>query len=213
MRNFIVILAISVSVSSANGADFNITVQPLTLAPGQSGLLEVDYTTNSSQQLALENFGLLITANNSPGLHFVSSPDPSIDSTFPSPNYIFAGNSADFVNGIPLAQVDSGTDQKTYGADATISLDNTTVATSGLLGFLPVTADHSAHGEDTFTVSLINDPLFTQFSDQDGNLFTFAGTSGLVTIAAIAVPEPSTWALALVGLASLAVLRRRRQAA
>ena len=198
------------AAANVSGADFNITVQPLTLAPGQSGLLEVDFSTTGSPALAQDEFGFSITANNSPGLHFNSSPDPSVDPTFTNPAYIFAGNSLDqtLVTGFNLA---TASNQTIVGGDSTFDGSNTT-ATSGLLAYLPVTADPSAHGGDTFTINLM--PAFTQFNDnaETANLFSFTGTPGLVTIATIAVPEPSTLVLGLIVVGMLAIRRRRAAA-
>jgi hypothetical protein len=163
--------------------------------------------------LAQDEFGFSITANNAAGLHFDNSPTPAADSTFTSANYIFAGNSLDLNlgSGFNLATAGAG-GQSITGGDSTFDGSNTSV-TGGLLAFLPVTADPTAHPGDTFTISLITGS--TQFNDNGSpaNLFTFVGSPGLVTIASVAVPEPSTYVLALIGLVSLTVLHRRRAAA
>jgi MYXO-CTERM domain-containing protein len=214
MRNLILFTAICLGAANAGAADFNISVQPLNLAPGQSGLLEVDFSTTSPPQtLAQEEFSFGITANNGPGLHFDSSPlNTALDPTFSAGNYIFAGNSLDSTFGLSLATADPTSGNQTItGGDSTADVLNTTV-TSGLLAYLPVTATGSAQVGNTFTINLITGS--TQFNDQDGNVFTFAATPGLVTITGSAVPEPSAWVLGLLGCAALAGYcagRRRRQ--
>ncbi len=217
MRTLLAFLTIWLAAANASSADISVTVQPLTLAPGQSGLLEVDFSTTGSPAVAQDEFGFSITANNSPGLHFNSSPDPSIDPTFANPAYIFAGNSLDQIlgTGFNLATAAPSPGQTIVGGDSTFDGSNATL-TSGLLAYLPVTADPSAHSGDTFSINLM--PAFTQFNDNGdpANLFSFAGTPGLVTISGtVLTPEPSSivaWSF-FVAAGSIATAWRRRKRA
>jgi hypothetical protein len=115
-----------------------------------------------------------------------------------------------------------GAGDVTVGAGATLTLgNNTSIADAANLVFdttLGTTINLSFSGTETInTLSSVSGTFATAGIDYDATTLNgiFGGTyftgSGLLTIASSGIPEPSTYALWLSGVAGLVVMARRRQ--
>jgi hypothetical protein len=84
-------------------------------------------------------------------------------------------------------------------------------AAGSYLGSVEFQAAPGASLRDSFQISLVNDPNFTYFDDQNGNPLNYSLNGGTVTVGDTAVPEPSSLALAaLPAICGLLLYTRRR---
>jgi hypothetical protein len=192
-----------------------VSVGSATINQGSTGTLDVYLSSTASpsspDQINDYGFTLQITANTVGNLAFSGSQDFSY---LNSSNYVFFGNSADFISGISSPPPIGGTPFTTvYANDSFLGFDSTNDFTpvklsssSGqvLLAALTLNAAITSAGE-TFSVSLVPDSgngssssgADTFFNVVDSNFneisaVPFTSTPGTVTISSVAtVPEPA----------------------
>jgi hypothetical protein len=121
------------------------------------------------------------------------------DVSFPSPsiNETWANNISDFIG---LLSGDNPSD--TYTWSNSILPDVSPALADYILSITDVT---TGDGQAAIGTIGIGDPLFTGFSDS-GTL-TFLSSGGTIP----AVPEPSTWAMMILGFVGIGTLAYRRQ--
>jgi hypothetical protein len=200
-------------------ASLVISMSNVNVAPGNIGSMEIDVSSTSSDTLSAFGLELQISGVNMPTsvLQFTTSqPDP-----YSNPNYVFAGQSFNADNGpIPFWTVSTPPNPfvTIFGGDLNDSLQGyvTIPATVGgpysYLANIQFQAPVGATLGDQFQVSLVSNPSFTYFDDQNSNPLTIKSVSGgLVTIAA-SVPEPASLTMmAFAGLSGLLCFGRARR--
>ncbi len=201
-----------------------ISLSNSTVAPGGTGMMDIAVTFNSSDTLSAFGLELLITPINGATslLQFTTAQlDP-----YGNPNYVFAGESVGSDLGVPFWGPPSASG--THYPYDTISGGDSDGSTLGYVTIPPnageaysylatvqFQAPRRATLGDQFQISLVNDPSFTYFDDQNGVPLDYSvgSTGGTVTIASV-VPEPSSLTLlALSGLSGLLLCcwRSRKQ--
>jgi hypothetical protein len=207
-------LALALGQGALARADFVVTVGDATITQGGTGTLDVLIRSANpvGDPLSSFAFDLQITPTAPRHLDFRN---PQLDSQLGLSNYVFVGNSSDFIGSTPVGVVQSisgGTNNRFVGGDDTNSGGNVTVTTSKLLVRLNLNAATSAPpvGGDTFNISLVPG-AFTGFRDANNNLIPFTSTAGRITIVGV-VPEPASLVLCATGvsLTLLAAAWRRR---
>ena len=188
-------------------ADLAISLSNVSLAPGGTGTMDINVTSNSSDTLSAFNLELLITPVGTPTslLQFTSSqPDFS-----GNPSYVFANESLlgpAFWSTPPTTT--NYPNDTIFGGDFAYSngaFSYVTITGTSLLATVQFQAPLGATLGDQFQISLVNDPSFTYFDDQNGNALNYSvgSTGGTVTITSV-VPEPSSLTVvALSGLSGL----------
>ena len=219
LKNLVFSIAIVACSLPASGAII-VQVQDTTISSGGTGFVDVFIRSTGTEDLYFSGYRFQIT--DSPNvlgeLDFQSTQSDSETAVVGPPAYVF-GNTAtgnfaatksapfvldggDFLNSLPA-----------------ISL----TTTNQLLARLEIQHTEASPFSvpSTFTIALINDPLFTEFwSDDVGTLSTIDGSSflssnfGTITVTAAAVPEPGTFAVFSFAAACFGGhrLRRRRSA-
>lgn len=211
-------LALLLGLCAPGRADLVITVQDGVIPQAGSGAIDV-LISGSGDLLSSFNFEFRITTAGLTRLEFV---DPQSDEQLGDASYVFAGNSLAVDDGVPIGNVSTTSvpNDTFIGGDSTADFGDVPVTSSRLLVRLNLTAvtGLAPVEGDTFTISLV--PLTSPGDLGDASFFVdsafepiaYTSTSGTVTIgpAAAVVPEPSTLALALVGLGLAALAVRRR---
>jgi hypothetical protein len=157
---------------------------------GSSGTIEVDVENTGGSSIVIGGFT------------FEISGDPDIDFTgagfSTSAPYIFAGDSFDQVNSLPL---NASTGSSLSAFDISNSGNGDALGAGQTAGLALVTFNvSSAAALGPVTVSFSTDPANTNLSDQNGNpitVDTFA--SGTIDV----IPEPSAAAMLLAALMAL----------
>jgi hypothetical protein len=180
------------TLPAAASAAYVVSVGNLALAPGGTGLLNVEIQSNSGTGDALNSFGFdfRITTSGPTRLQFT----PTQVDPFTNSSYVFFNNSLDQLFGVPLGTVSQQTvpNDKYVGGDGAQSGSVLVGTSQVLLLALRVTAATSlppALG-DTFTISLVNDS--STFFKLGSASISFTSQPGTVTIASSSVPEPSS---------------------
>jgi hypothetical protein len=207
-------------------ADVAITVDNGTVAPGGTGTVDITVTSNMSDTLSSFGLELLITLQ--PGttslLQFtLTQPDP-----FGNPNYVFYGASSKSdlaipfwgppfqsspITGYPNDSITGGDSDDGSGLGY-VTIGSSVGQPNTFLASVQFQAAPGATPGDQFQISLVNDPNFTYFDDQNGNPLTYTSTPGTVLVASevSAVPEPSSLTVvALSGLSGLLWCYRRNR--
>lgn len=217
-RQLLVILAalcltLIVGVPDAKAAfivSFRTSV-PDPLVAGGGGFVDVLVRSDQEAGESLEGYqvGLTIApGGESPGpVDGLIFSDVQVDDELTDPNYVFVGNSFDFIAPVAVGEVTP--DQTKYiGSDITYDFAPVMLELTERLLFR---LDISALTEGTYTISI--DTLVTSFfSDQNDPLGTpvlFSSTAG--TLKVIATPEPSSLLLISLGSAGMLAFRRRRR--
>ena len=196
-------------------ADFIVGIGSTTIT-GPTG--SVDVTISSTQTggdpLQVFNFQFFITPDTgtTSQLAFLS---PQHDSEFSNPAYVFATDSFKITYnaanpGAPLSMGNlfstNYTNDTFVGGDFTNSGNDVTVLPSGAilvtLDFTRATAIPPSVG-DKFLVTMGTDPNFNYFQDAAGDSIPFSSNTGVITIGAAAVPEPSSLVLMLISVGGL----------
>jgi hypothetical protein len=175
--------------------------------------MDITVTSNSSDTLSAFDLELLITPVGHPTslLQFTTAQlDP-----YGNPNYVFAGQSlnSDLLLpfwGLPYStsfpnDTISGGDSNDGSGLGYVTIPPNAGGAYSYLATVQFQAPLGAPLGDKFQISLVNDPSFTYFDDQNGNALNYSvgSTGGTVTIASV-VPEPSSLTLlALSGLTGL----------
>jgi hypothetical protein len=205
-------------------ADLIVSPGQATVAAGDTGMIDITVTSNSSDTLS--NFGLelLITplGTATQSLAFTSSQaDPYSNS-----NYVFYSASTNSDLGIPfwsalttttyLNDTIGGGDS--YDSSGGIPVASSTTAPYSYLATVQFSAQAGTMGGDQYQISLVNDSDFTYFNDANGNPLAYTSSAGLVTIGSasgtpMVVPELPTLPVAsvtsLIGLLWYRCRRRR----
>jgi hypothetical protein len=192
-----------------------VSIGSTTVAKGSTGTLDV-YLSSTASPSSPDHindyaFSLQITPNTVGDLAFSASQGFGY---LNSSQYVFFGNSADYIAGLTSPPPIGGTILTTvYAGDSFLGFDNTNnfaqvslSSSSGqvLLAALTLDASITSAGE-SFTVSLVpssgngssHSSASTYFNVVDSNFnelsaVPFTSTSGTVTITAAAVPEPAS---------------------
>jgi len=201
---FSVSRAANISVSSAvfSPTDSSISVQVL-----------LENNTSSVLNLAAFSFELEVTPVSPRRVEFdaISQPD-----SLTNANYVFFGNSADQTTPTTPWAVNStgsGVNNDFVFSDTTDNTLNMSVAanSSKLLAnirLVPGSGAARPQSGDVFTLSFV--AAGTSIIDENLAPVTFTTGTGTLTAA---VPEPSTYALALIGSGLMATVARRRRKA
>ncbi|HWB13785.1 MAG TPA: PEP-CTERM sorting domain-containing protein [Pirellulales bacterium] len=217
---FLICLAVLACATGLQASEIEVTIGHSLVAPGGA----VDYlpvyihTDTGTVNLAATSFEFQITTNGSVAVQFVNSSDPSMDPTFGSSNYVFSGVSGDQAFNVPLgtatsATTFSGADEANNSPDFFVPL----TTTPELLGLLPITTltNTAPPLGDAFTVSLVpysaSNPI-TFFVDDNGSSLPINSASFAPSQVNV-VPEPSTLALAMIGVTTLTLGSRWRRKA
>jgi len=183
-------------------ADLVISLSNVNVAPGNTGTMDISVTSNNSDTLSSFGLELLITRGTSASfLTFTGGPDP-----YANPNYVFFGQSLNQDTATPFWGPPYQSSPSGYPSDSILGGDS---ADSSGLGYvtIPSTAggpnsflaavqfqsQPGAPLTDQFQVSLVSNPSFTYFDDQNSSPLNYSTTGGLVTFS---VPEPSSLTLA-----------------
>ncbi len=186
-------------------ADLNIALDNVTVAPGGTGTMDITVTSNSSDTLSAFNLELLIApSNGATSLLQFTSNQPDFTG---NPNYVFVGESA---LGPAFWSTPPTTTNYLYdtisGGDSANGVPSyVTITGTSLLATVQFQAAPGATLGDQFQISLVKDPNFTYFDDQNGTALNYSvgSTGGTVTITSV-VPEPSSLTVvALSGLSGL----------
>jgi hypothetical protein len=207
VRALLTTLAVALGVGSATRADLVVTVGNATISQGGTGSVDVLIRSTNPSGDPLSSFGFEFQILPT-GPRHLDFRNPQLDGELALPSYVFAGNSGDVVDGVPVGVVHSvsgGTNNQFVGGDETDSGGNVQVTGNQLLVRLDLTAATSSApvGGDTFTIAL-QPSAFTGFLDAANHPIPFTSTAGVITITA-SVPEPGSLALLATG-ASLALL-------
>ncbi|MBI2826981.1 MAG: hypothetical protein HYX69_20080 [Planctomycetia bacterium] len=187
-----------------------LTIGNAAILPGGTGFVDVTVASDnpSGDKVAFTSFEFRITSAGATRLEFIN---PQTDSGTGLSNYIFFGNSVATLFP-PLGNVStkSAPSDTLIGGDSTNNGADVTIAGPTLMARLDLSAATAlppANG-DHFTIQLVPS-LDTGFLDSQLNPVRYSpeGASGTVTIG---VPEPASWALSLLALATLPLVRRRR---
>jgi hypothetical protein len=183
-------------------ADVVVTIGNATIAQGGTGSVDVMIRSTNPAGDPLSSFGFEFQLTPT-GPRHLDFRNPQRDAQLTLPGYVFAGNSGDLVDGSAVGAVHSigsGTNNQFVGGDETDSGDDVTVKGDVLLARLDLTAATSSPPQagDTFSLSLLSGP-FTGFRDSNNSPVAFSSTTGTITMAAAAVPEPSPVLLFLAG--------------
>lgn len=222
--------------TSAQAGMLHITIDDLTLAPGEAGTADVtlryssDLMDPESIQLRSFDFKFQITSDDLTQLQFR---DPQGDLQLNDPDYVFANGSArrDGILTNPPEEVGSvngdinetfiGGDSAIFIGDMGINLPSSAeVGRESLLlarlELVPGSGSFAPEVGNVFAISLIEDSQ-TEFLDDSSpsNLIAFTSTPGTVTItqSQTIVPEPSAlvlFALGGLGLLGFGLCRWRR---
>ncbi len=197
----------------------------VSLAPGGTGMIDISifYNNNpisSDNSDSLSGFGLeLLVAQDIGATSFLQFTASQAD-PYGNSDYVFAGESFKSDLGLPLWGQPSSTN---YPFDTLIGGDSDDGSTLGYvtiptgpvgphsyLATVAFQAPPGASQDDRFQISLVNDPNFTYFDDQNGSALPYTMTGGMITIAS--VQEPSALVMAAIsGLGGLlGYLRSRR---
>ncbi len=193
-------------------ADFQISISSGTIAPGGNLLLEIGIATDTPPQefdLILEITPLSAAPGSS--LIFV---DGQSETFLDEADYIFAGTSESIAEDLPSTQNNSGSAITLYD----LSIDslgdpmNVPVTSGHLLatvdlGHLLGGASPAATAGDQYAVNV---GLASFFSDENVADLEFSSTPGVVTVGAVAIPEPAAATMLMLATCGVVLQRRRR---
>ncbi|KAA5541434.1 PEP-CTERM sorting domain-containing protein [Roseiconus nitratireducens] len=201
-------VALLVDVVPARG-ELLVTIEDGMIAPNGNLSLDIGIESDTPPEL-LSEFEFSVRLNPMPAapgssLQFVDSQSESFLS---DPEYVFFGNSDSLTFG--AVTYDSTTQITVF--DLTADFTDVPVSSRRLLTTIELrhqtgSASVGQVAGNQFEVTLGPDPLFF---NADGFEVPFSLTSGIVTVAATAVPEPGTTAFLALTLTGAAMRRRRR---
>jgi hypothetical protein len=198
-RLLMIVPAVTVLISAPVGASLIITAgNVFSNSPSSGNTLEVDLTNTGPASLSLAGFSFETEVTDA-NITFTSATTATV-----AP-YVFAGNS---LFGPTISTSAPG--QTLEVSDFWGGVGAATVAAGATVGLGHVFFDTAA-GDSSGLVTVTLSPFpATSLSDAaGGNISVDALTNGSITIAGSPVPEPSAPTLALVGLAALALIRKR----
>lgn len=213
-RVLCLLVTVWMSAASLAQGGLLISVDSKSLAAGSTGTVDVwiESDTVGGDPLFSAFFDLQISS----GLRRLEFVDPQGDPQLTLANYVFAGDSFDLDNSIPVGNVATMTvpNDSFTGGDSTSSGGDVTITGPRLLARMQLTTLTALAPQvgDTFTISL--NTLSSSFDSTVGPV-SFSGQTGTITIVAgsSVIPEPGTAMLCLAACGSLVFWRRRRNAA
>lgn len=195
-------------------ADFEISVGSGTIDPDGNLSLEISIASDappqgmSDYELILEITPLTMAPGSS--LIFV---EPQSEQFLADADYIFAASSEVIADGVSAVTSNTG-DEITFidvSSDVFGDFLDVPVTSGHLLATVDfkhvlgtATASETAGDQYSITVSELSG-----FFQADGTFVDFTSTAGTVSVAAVAIPEPSS--IAMLSLASCGILTRRRR--
>ncbi|MCS7469509.1 hypothetical protein NZK35_22890 [Stieleria sp. ICT_E10.1] len=192
-------------------ADFEISIGSGTVDPGGNLLLDIGLASDAPPQ-NLAEFELILeitpmSAAAGSSLVFV---DPQSETFLQSADYIFVGNSDSLINGFDATIVSSPVE--IIVSDGTADFSNTSVTGGHLLASVDLAhflggASAAATAGDQYGVSVRPESFFAQAS---GDEIDFSFTPGVVTVGAVAIPEPAAATILMLATCGVALQRRRR---
>lgn len=213
------VLAVGCGLSVVAGAavpaqaDLIVTVGSANIPSGGTGTVDVYVTSTSNDMLGVTSLQFDISRIS--GASLLEFANPQSNSFLSQTNYVFAGDSFDYINSIPFFGPPFTTvtpNDTVSGGDNTNDFTNVTLTTGQpyLLAALTVQSQAGAPVGDLFSISL--DPssqfLLSDFATQ----VPYTSTPGTITISpAFSTPEPATWTLLISGGSFLFWWRRRTQ--
>ncbi len=189
----------------------DLTLDSPTTTAGSTVAINVLWTGPVLNFLTTEFF---ITAVSGATAGEVSFSSPVATPPLGQSDYVFFGDSSDLINGPttnPASISTTNWTNDTYNfSDSTDSTNNVTPGSgTNLWTILNLNITSLAAGQ--YQITLGNSEYTNSATTGTGPIPTITG--GLITVNAAPVPEPSTWALAMIATATLATLARRRQRA
>jgi hypothetical protein len=168
------------------------------VSQGSSGAIAVEVENTGSTGLVIGGFNFEIIGNSA--IDFTGASFPT------SPRYIFAGDSFDQANLVPLGATTGAT---LLASDISNSGNGDILGAGQTAGLALVTFNVSrTAAPGPITVLFSTDPAFTNLSDQNGMSIELATLlSGTIDVTK-ATPEPSAAAMLALALLALGVWRR-----
>jgi hypothetical protein len=206
-----ILIALAIMGLSQRAQAVDLTLDSPTTTAGSTVAINVLWTGPVLNFLTTEFF---ITAVSGATAGEVSFSSPVATPPLGQSDYVFFGDSSDLINGPttnPASISTTNWTNDTYNfSDSTDSTNNVTPGSgTNLWTILNLNITSLAAGQ--YQITLGNSEYTNSATTGTGPIPTITG--GLITVNAAPVPEPSTWALAMIATATLATLARRRQRA
>lgn len=185
-----------------------VQLQDVTIAAGERGFMNV-LISGSGDSIAAFDFEFEISPIGTPGSSMIfvdPQPDPQLNDPLFSSDYVFAGNSDNIDNSFPMGFVVAGT--TFFGSDLTADLSDVSISASRLFVRFELESVVPGGGVavgDQFEIRLVD----ANFFDSNFDAVSFSSTPGIVTVSAVAIPEPSS-AIVLMIFAGCTVVWRYR---
>ena len=206
-----ILIALAMAGLSQRAQAVDLTLDSPTTTAGSTVAINVMWTGPVLNYLTTE---FIITALSGATAGEVSFSSPVATPPLSLATYVFYNDSSDLINGptsnpASISQTSWANDTYNF-ADLTDSGSNVTpVSGTNLWTILNLTITGLASGQ--YQITLGNSEYTNSATTGTGPTPTITG--GLITVNAAPVPEPSTWALAVIATAALSSLARRRQRA
>jgi hypothetical protein len=206
-----ILIAVAIMGLSHRAQAVDLTLDSPTTTAGSTVAINVMWTGPVLNFLTTE---FIITAVSGAPAGEVSFISPVATPPLSQSTYVFFGDSSDLINGPSINPASISTTNwanDTYNfSDSTDSGNNVTPGSgTNLWTILNLTITSLAAGQ--YQITLGSSEYTNSATTGTGPTPTITG--GLITVNAAPVPEPSTWALAVIATAALSSLARRRQRA
>ena len=206
-----ILVALAIMGLSQRAQAVDLTLDSPTTTAGSTVAINVMWTGPVLNFLTTE---FIITAVSGAPAGEVSFISPVATPPLSQSTYVFFGDSSDLINGPSINPASISTTNwanDTYNfSDSTDSTNNVTPGSgTNLWTILNLTITSLAAGQ--YQITLGSSEYTNSATTGTGPTPTITG--GLITVNAAPVPEPSTWALAVIATAALSSLARRRQRA
>ena len=204
-----ILIALAIMGLSQRAQAVDLTLDSPTTTAGSTVAINVMWTGPALNYLSTE---FIITALSGATAGEVSFSSPVATPPLGQSDYVFFGDSSDLINGPSINPASISTTNwtnDTYNfSDSTDSTNNVTPGSgTNLWTILNLNITSLAAGQ--YQITLGSSEYTNSATTGTGPTPTITG--GLITVNAAPVPEPSTWALAVIATATLATLARRRQ--
>ena len=206
-----ILIAVAILGLSQSAQAVDLTLDSPTTTAGSTVAINVLWSGPALNFLTTE---FIITAVSGAPAGEVSFSTPVATPPLSQSNYVFLNDSSDLINGPTINPASISTTNwanDTYNfSDSTDSGNDVTPGSgTNLWTILNLTITSLAAGQYQITLGS------SEYTDSTttGTGPTPTMTGGLITVNVAPVPEPGTWALAVIATATLASLARRRQRA
>ena len=208
-----ILIALAIMGLSQRAQAVDLTLDSPTTTAGSTVAINVMWTGPVLNFLTTE---FIITAVSGAPAGEVSFISPVATPPLSQSTYVFFGDSSDLINGPSINPASISTTNwanDTYNfSDSTDSGNNVSPGSgTNLWTILNLTITGLASGQ--YQITLGNSEYTNSATPIGTTGPTPTITGGLITVNAAPVPEPSTWALAVIATAALSSLARRRQRA